>query len=95
MTPEEVERADAQVVRPSWAITPMEGVGPLRFGMTVGQAAAALPEARELRRFQADPSFPELLGVELGWKLAEPALYEYFLDPVNCSALRRTPFAGL
>ncbi|MET7402734.1 hypothetical protein ABZS66_55560 [Dactylosporangium sp. NPDC005572] len=77
MTSEELELAGAQV-RPCWLVTPLDGVGPLRFGMTVEEAAAALPEARELRRFQADPRSSEIVGLELGWESAQPALYEYF-----------------
>lgn len=42
--------AEARLV---WAVTPLEGVGPLRFGMSMAEAAVALPEIRELRRFQA------------------------------------------
>ncbi|GIF02449.1 hypothetical protein Ari01nite_99130 [Paractinoplanes rishiriensis] len=78
MTPEEFERS-AEQVRPHWDVTPLDGVGPLRFGMTVEEVAAALPDARELRRFQADPTFAEVVGVELGWQPTVPALYGYFL----------------
>jgi hypothetical protein len=70
----------APPTRPRWNITPLEGVGPLRFGMTVGEAAAALPEARELRRFQADHIFTEIVGIELSFSPEGPALYEYFLS---------------
>ncbi|MGW2647518.1 hypothetical protein ACWC2T_21955 [Streptomyces sp. NPDC001393] len=66
--------------RSVWALTPLEGVGPLRFGMSVDEAALALPEAPELQRFQAEPWFPEVVGVQLGRSPAEPAVYEYFDD---------------
>lgn len=65
-------------VRPVWVAVPLESVGPLRFGMTVEEAAAAVPAAHELRRFQADPHSPDV-GIELGFQAEEPALYEYFL----------------
>lgn len=64
--------------RAVWTLTPLEGVGPLRFGMTVDKAATALSEASELRRFQADPFRPEVVGVQLGLSPAEPTVYEYF-----------------
>ena len=57
---------------------PVEGVGPLRFGMGEDEAISALPEAVELRRFQAEPFFPEIIGVQLGFRPGEPAVYEYF-----------------
>ncbi|MET9029357.1 hypothetical protein ABZW96_27630 [Nocardia sp. NPDC004168] len=41
-------------------------------------AAMALPEIPELRRFQADPHFPEVVGIQLGLSPADPAVYEYF-----------------
>lgn len=65
-------------VRPRWVVTPLEAAGPLRFGMTVAEAAAALPAARQVRRFQANPYHPEVVGIELGFPSAAPALYEYF-----------------
>jgi hypothetical protein len=71
-------QAAASQVRPMWAAVPLESVGPLRFGMTVEEAAEAVPEARELRRFRAEPRF-DTVGIELGFHEAEPALYEYFL----------------
>jgi hypothetical protein len=46
--------------------------------MTVDEAAAALPNAGELRRFQAEPYLPQIVGLEFGSRPAEPALYEYF-----------------
>ncbi|GIH09767.1 hypothetical protein Rhe02_78340 [Rhizocola hellebori] len=61
-----------------WVAIPLESVGPLRFGMTMDEAASAQSEAYELRRFQAEPYFPEIVGIELGSRPAEPALYEYF-----------------
>lgn len=77
MTPPDSSGIDAQV-RSRWVLTPLESVGPLRFGMTMDEAAAAQHEAHELRRFQADPHFPEVVGIELGSRPAEPVLYEYF-----------------
>jgi hypothetical protein len=64
--------------RPTWTLTPLEGVGPLQFGMSVDEAASALPEALELRRFQAEPHYPQIVGIELGLPAQEPAVYEYF-----------------
>ncbi|OIJ88824.1 hypothetical protein BIV23_42140 [Streptomyces monashensis] len=61
-----------------WALTPLESVGPLQFGMSMDQAAAALPEIPELRRFQAEPWFPEVVGIQLGVSREEPAVHEYF-----------------
>ena len=46
--------------------------------MTMEEAAAAQHEVHGLRRFQAEPYFPEVVGIELGSRLAAPALYEYF-----------------
>ncbi|MFB6707645.1 hypothetical protein ACFCW6_23385 [Streptomyces sp. NPDC056333] len=66
-------------------LTPLESIGPLRFGMSVDEVAALLPGMTELRRFQADPSFRETLGVEFGTAPAEPAAYTYFFDR-RCSA---------
>nr|BFE56421.1 hypothetical protein GCM10020063_009470 [Dactylosporangium thailandense] len=51
----------------------------MRFGMTAEEAAAALPEARQLYRFEADPRSPEVVGLAMGWHSAQPAFYEYFL----------------
>jgi hypothetical protein len=64
--------------RPRWAFEPLEIVGPLRFGMTVDEAAEALPEAYEIRRFQAEPYFPDVVGIEVGFRPAAPAIEEYF-----------------
>jgi hypothetical protein len=58
----------------------LEAVGPLCFGMNTAEAAAALPDMIELRRFQADPSFREILGLEFGAAPSEPAVYAYFID---------------
>lgn len=77
MTPPDARKAAAPVL-PWWVVTPLEGVGPLRFGMTAAETAAALPEAHEVRRFQASPYFPETVGIELVFQPAAPALYEYF-----------------
>ncbi|MFF9869598.1 hypothetical protein ACF1G0_30065 [Streptomyces sp. NPDC013953] len=48
--------------------------------MRTTEVAAVLPAMIELRRFQADPSFPETLGVEFGTGREEPAVYFYFVD---------------
>lgn len=64
--------------RPLWVLTPLESVGPLHFGMLAGEVEAALPEALVLRRFQADPYFPEISGVQFGFRPAAPAVYAYF-----------------
>ncbi|QMV24715.1 hypothetical protein GQS52_26435 [Streptomyces sp. SCUT-3] len=48
--------------------------------MRVAEVAAALPGMTETRRFQADPSFHEVRGVEFGTGRAEPAVYAYFVD---------------
>lgn len=66
--------------RLDWELMPLDGVGPLRFGMPIDEVAAVLPGMTELRRFQADPSFRETLGVEFGTGRAEPAVYAYFVD---------------
>lgn len=77
MTSQGSQEATARA-RSVWMLTPLESVGPLRFGMTVGEAVTALPEGSELRRFQADPLRPEVMGIQLGLNSAEPAVYEYF-----------------
>ncbi|MER5961453.1 hypothetical protein [Streptomyces sp. NPDC002057] len=58
---------------------PLEGIGPLWFGMGIAEVAAVLPSMPEPRRFQADPSFPETLGLEFGTSPAEPGVYAYFV----------------
>jgi hypothetical protein len=63
--------------RSVWVLTPLESVGPLRFGMSMDEASIALPELPELRRFKADP-WSEAVGIQLGLSQAEPAVYEYF-----------------
>lgn len=65
--------------RLEWELMPLEGVGPLRFGMRITEVAAVLTGMTELRRFQADP-FSETLGVEFGIGHAKPAVYAYFID---------------
>jgi hypothetical protein len=85
--PPPAQRTAARV-RPVWVAVPLESVGPLRFGMTVEEAGAALPEARELRQFRAEPRF-DVVGIELGFAGGEPAVYEYFLSsggPLFCVA---------
>ncbi|MFD8910398.1 hypothetical protein [Streptomyces sp. NPDC059575] len=73
-----------------WELMPLEGVGPLWFGMRIAEVAGALSGMTELRRLQADPSFPETLGVEFG--TTEPAVHTYFVDGrlfcVSVDALR-------
>ncbi|MFI1660398.1 hypothetical protein ACH4ZU_36610 [Streptomyces sp. NPDC020472] len=59
-------------------LTPLEGVGPLRFGMSADEVRAALPEAVELSRFSAEPFSPEIYGLQLGFHPAVPAVYAYF-----------------
>lgn len=77
MTPQQPNGATVHI-RPTWVLTPLESVGPLRFGMTGDEAAAVLRECRVFRRFQAEPNCPEVVGIELGFHPGEPALYEYF-----------------
>ncbi|MEU0990662.1 hypothetical protein [Streptomyces sp. NPDC005953] len=65
--------------RVEWELMPLDGVGPLCFGMRIPEVAAVLPGMTELRRFQADPWGPEPLGVEFGTGVGEPAVYGYFI----------------
>ncbi|MCX4427593.1 hypothetical protein [Streptomyces mirabilis] len=64
--------------RLDWELMPLEGVGPLCFGMRITEVAAVLPGMTELRRFKAAP-FSETLGVEFGMGRAKPAVYAYFI----------------
>lgn len=74
--------------RLDWELMPLEGVGPLRFGMRIAEVGAALPGMTEIRQFQADPGFPEPLGVEFGVGRAQPAVYAYFADgQLHCVAI--------
>lgn len=66
--------------RLDWELMPLEGVGPLCFGMRIAEVAAALLGMTELRRFQAAPSFQDPLGVEFGTGHAKPAVRTYFTD---------------
>lgn len=66
--------------RLDWELMPLDGVGPLLFGMPIDEVAAVMLGMTELRRFQADPSFRENLGVEFGTRRAEPAVYAYCVD---------------
>lgn len=66
--------------RSVWALSPLESVGPLQFGMSMDEATAALPDASELQRFQADPFRPKVLGIQLGLRPAAPTVYMYFDD---------------
>ncbi|MFB7370325.1 hypothetical protein ACFC0D_10830 [Streptomyces sp. NPDC056222] len=68
----------AEPAQPVWMLTPLESVGPLRFGMHACEVKAALPGAFELSRFSADPFFPDICGIQLGFHPAVPALYAYF-----------------
>jgi len=69
--------------RLDWELTPLEGVGPLRFGMGVAEVAAAMSGMTEVRQFQPGPWTRETLGVEFGRgsaTSAEPSVYAYFID---------------
>ena len=59
-----------------------ESVGPLRFGMLGDDVEAALPGAAVLHRFQADPQFPEISGVQPGFRAAAPAAMSLASCPV-------------
>ncbi|MFD9687794.1 hypothetical protein ACFWXO_18775 [Kitasatospora sp. NPDC059088] len=84
----EEDDQDQVGARLNWELTPLEGVGPLCFGMRINEVAAVLLGMTELRRFQADPSFREILGVEFGTGRAEPAVFAYFVDGrLSCVAL--------
>ncbi len=65
-------------VRPVWVLTPLESVGPLRFGMSAGEVRAALPEAVELSRFSAEPFYLEIYGRRLGFHPGMRAVSTYF-----------------
>ncbi|MPY30071.1 hypothetical protein FNH09_01630 [Streptomyces adustus] len=80
MAAAELRSAVKVSARLDWDLMPLEGVGPLCFGMHVAEVAAVLPGMTELRRFQAEPSFGEALGVEFGMGQAKPAVYAYFVD---------------
>jgi hypothetical protein len=79
MAAAELRRAVNLPARLEWELMPLEGVGPLSFGMRITEVAAVLPGMAELRRFQADP-FRDTQGVEFGMGRAEPAVYAYFVD---------------
>lgn len=64
----------------NWELMPLEGVGPLCFGMRITGVAAVLPGMTELGRFQARPSIGQAVGVEFGVGRANPAVYAYFVD---------------
>ncbi|MFG3055466.1 hypothetical protein ACGFZP_31600 [Kitasatospora sp. NPDC048239] len=76
-----VEHRDAVLrrARTDWELMPLDGVGPLRFGMPIIEVAAALSGMSELHRFQAGPSEPNTLGVAFGERPTEPAVYGYFI----------------
>lgn len=73
----EVSEAAARPRPPRWVLAPLEGVGPLRFGMSVDEVAAVLPDALVLSQFKADP-FCDDVGVQLGFRPGEPAVHAYF-----------------
>ena len=79
MAAAELRGAAKVPARLDWELMPLEGVGPLCFGMRITEVAAVLPGMTELRRFQAGP-FQETLGVESGMEHAKPAVYTYFID---------------
>lgn len=66
--------------RPVWLVEPLEGVGPLRFGMLTSEVRAALPAALESNTFQADPHYASIRGLQIGFSPATPAVYAYFDD---------------
>lgn len=68
----------AEPGRVVWVLTPLVSVGPLVFGMSADEAGAALPVARELGRFQAEPRSPEISGIQFGLQSAAPAVFAYF-----------------
>lgn len=74
--------------RATWAMAPLEGVGPLRFGMPLSEVRAALPDAVELDRFQADPWGSAVLDVQFGIRPAAPTVCAYFTedDQLYCVA---------
>ncbi|MER5477761.1 hypothetical protein ABT026_12420 [Streptomyces sp. NPDC002734] len=56
--------------------------------MRVTEVGAALTDMTELRRFQADPWSPGVLGVEFGADRGRPAVYAYFIDErMYCAAV--------
>ncbi|MFI8293020.1 hypothetical protein ACIGBL_28155 [Streptomyces sp. NPDC085614] len=64
--------------RPVWVLNPLESVGPLRFGMSADEVRAALPGVFELKSFSAEPFYPDVYGLQLGFHPAVPAVYMYF-----------------
>ncbi|MGA5165704.1 MULTISPECIES: hypothetical protein [Streptomyces] len=71
-----------------WLLNPLESVGPLQFGMSADGVRAALPEAFELKHFPAEPFFPDVYGLQLGFHPSVPAVYTYFnrVDRLFCVA---------
>jgi hypothetical protein len=84
----EAEETSAEPGRPVWVLDPLDSVGPLHFGMSPDEVRAALPEAFELKRFSAEPFFPDVYGLQLGFHLGVPAVYTYFdrVDQLFCVA---------
>ncbi|MEU6946171.1 hypothetical protein ABZ957_13205 [Streptomyces sp. NPDC046316] len=72
------EENTTEPVRPVWVLTPLESVGPLHFGMSADEVRAALPDALELNRFSAEPFYPDIYGLQLGFHPTAPAVYSYF-----------------
>ncbi|MFD5192557.1 hypothetical protein ACFWMU_31270 [Streptomyces sp. NPDC058357] len=48
--------------------------------MRINDVAEVLPSMIELRRFQAEPHFPHILGAQFGTGRVTPAVYTYFDD---------------
>ncbi|RKT09888.1 hypothetical protein BX285_7006 [Streptomyces sp. 1114.5] len=74
MAAAELRDAVARPARAVWELMPLEGVGPVCFGMRIAEVTAVLPGMTELRRFQAEPWEPGTLGVEFGTEPAAPAV---------------------
>ncbi|WP_043175865.1 hypothetical protein [Streptomyces sp. NRRL B-24484] len=87
-------RAAEDPGRPVWVLPPLEGVGPLRFGMRAEEVAAAVPDAHWLGRFEAEPYWPEILGLRFGFRPAVPAVYAYFDGPGRLFCVAADAAAG-
>lgn len=72
------QEATGEPARPVWVLTPLDKVGPLRFGMCADEVGAVLPGARELSRFKADPFYPEIQGIQFAMQSADLAVFTYF-----------------
>ncbi|MFJ3215009.1 hypothetical protein ACIPLC_03685 [Kitasatospora sp. NPDC086801] len=80
MAAAELRQAVDGPTRPVWALVPLESIGPLHFGTGINDVAALLPGMVELRRFQADPHYPHILGAQFGIGPEAPCVYTYFDD---------------